>query len=77
MNISKMYLFNFLDYRLSRSLTIETSPRNSVSDTEVSVRVIHPDGTVSIFDYIPRGTIEVSRGLADGDKVPRSSENSD
>ena len=60
-----------LVYRLSRSLTIETSPRNSVSDSEVNIRVVHPDGTVSKFDYIPRGTIEVCRNLSDTDKLAR------
>lgn len=55
--------------RLLRSLTIETSPRNSLSDTESGVKIVHPDGTVSVMDHVPRGSLKVFRYLEDQDKI--------
>lgn len=50
--------------RLSRSLTIETSPRSLASDVEAGTRILHPDGTVSTLDHIPEGTIKLNRFLS-------------
>lgn len=50
--------------RLSRSLTIETSPRSLASGSDTGARILHPDGTETTVDRIPDGSIKLFRYMS-------------